>query len=410
MILQYSNDSIYHIYSIPVSQVRRPLRNSKASVHRTPGKFKIKVVSQSVQSLPKQSSRSPRPLWGPRPSKPLPQRTQRIREGSVKLTNYKDKIYHLPIEIGTPGQKFNMAISTSYPAMWVKSLNRSSSHPYRGYNNTSSRTYIENGKTFGSYFEANQGYWSQDDVTVAGLTVKNQVFGEAVLTDDTFKNTDIDGVFGLVPPGSSADEGPTVFENMISQDRLPIPAFSLYLNRYNSSDRDSMLIFGKRDRDYCIGWFIFAPLTSPRSWQFEVDGVEVSSRMKVVSDEPGRAELDTSTPLIHGPMEEVRMLHHYLGGKPHEKLLGRYVFDCSKVDSLPDVEFIVSGQSLPLSSRDYVIKEDQDGHVTCFSAISGMYWRKDTTPNWILGTAFMRAYYTYFDKENSRVGFATARH
>ncbi|GFO24880.1 lysosomal aspartic protease [Plakobranchus ocellatus] len=197
---------------------------------------------------------------------------------------------------------------------------------------------------------------------------------------------------------------------MISQRRVPIPVFSLYLNRYNSNGRDSMLIFGGSDRDYCTGGLIFTPLTAPRSWQFEVDGVEVSSRMKVVSDEPGRAELDTSTPLIHGPMEEVRMLHYLLGGKPHEKLPRTFVFDCSKVDSLPPVEFIVSGYRLPLSSRDYVIKEDQDGQITCFSAIAGLYWRKDTTPIWILGTAFMRAYYTLFDKGNSRVGFAKARH
>ncbi|GFO24883.1 hypothetical protein PoB_005138800 [Plakobranchus ocellatus] len=127
MISQYSNDSTYHIYSIPVSQVRKPLWNSKASVYRTPGQFNIKVLSHSAQSVPKQSRRSQQPVWDRRPSRPFPQRTQRRRAGSVKLTNYKDKIYHLPIEIGTPGQKFNMAISTTYPAMWVKSLNRSSS-------------------------------------------------------------------------------------------------------------------------------------------------------------------------------------------------------------------------------------------------------------------------------------------
>ncbi|GFO33076.1 cathepsin d-like aspartic protease, partial [Plakobranchus ocellatus] len=103
-------------------------------------------------------------------------------------------------------------------------------YPYRRYNNASSSTYIANGKKFREYFDANQGYWSQDRVTVAGLTVKNQFFGEVLLTYDLFKYMNIDGVFGLMPTGSAADEGPTVFENMISQCLLPVPAFSLYLN------------------------------------------------------------------------------------------------------------------------------------------------------------------------------------
>ncbi|GFO11821.1 cathepsin d, partial [Plakobranchus ocellatus] len=103
-------------------------------------------------------------------------------------------------------------------------------NPCRRYNNALSSTYVANGKEFGAFFEACEGYWSQDSVTVAGLTVENQLFGEAVKTDNIFKDMDIDGVFGLMPVGSDGDEGPTVFENMISQRRLPIPAFSLYLN------------------------------------------------------------------------------------------------------------------------------------------------------------------------------------
>ncbi|GFO24884.1 cathepsin d [Plakobranchus ocellatus] len=280
----------------------------------------------------------------------------------------------------------------------------------RLYNNVSSSTYIANGKKYDEYYEASKGYWSQDSVTVANLTVRNQFFGEVILQYDTFRDMDIDGVFGLMPTGSAAAEGPTVFENMISQRLLPAPVFSLYLNRFNASSLDSMLIFGGIDRRYCTGRFIFAPLTSSYRWQFRMDGAEVCNRKLVIGGRRGQAELDTSTPLIQGPMEEIQTLHILLGATPHEKLPGRYVFNCSKVDSLPDVGFIVGGYSLSLSSKDYVIKEDEDGQVTCFSAIAGLYWRKDTMPIWLFGSSFMRAYYTYFDKGNKRIGFAKARH
>ncbi|GFO24891.1 cathepsin d [Plakobranchus ocellatus] len=251
-------------------------------------------------------------------------------------------------------------------------------HPHRRYNNASSSTYVPNGNKFGEHFEAGQGYWSQDSVTVAGTTVENQIFGEVLSANDIFRDIDIDGVFGLMPIHSDGDEGPTVLENMISQRRLPIPYFSLYLNRYNTSGLDSMLIFGGIDRDYCTGGFIFTPLITPYRWQFRMDGVEVFNRN--LNGRRGHADLDTSTPLIYGPMEEIKILHIMLGATPHEKLPGRFVFNCSEVDMLPDVGFIISGYSLPLSSKDYVIKEDEDGQVTCFSAIAGLYWRKDTMP------------------------------
>ncbi|GFO24888.1 cathepsin d [Plakobranchus ocellatus] len=370
VLISVSAAHLINTYSIPVSQVRWPLWNSKAGVLRPPWKSNIQHLSQTVrprtQSLPRQLRRSQQSV---RAKMSIPKRAPRRRAGSVKLTNYKDKVYHLPIEIGTPGQQFNMALYTSYTAMWVKSLNCSSSHPHRRYNSTFSRTYVANGEEFGQYFETNRGFWSQDDVTVAGLAVRNQSFGELVVADDTFKDMDIDGVFGLVPTGAGGDEGPTVFENMISQLRVPISAFSLYLNR-----------------------------------------VEIINVNQYICDERSWVELDTSTPLIQGPLEEIRMLHYWLGGEMHEKLLGRFVFDCSKVDSLPDVGFTVSGHMLRLSSRDYVIKEDEDGQVTCFSAFAGFYWRNDNLPVWFFGSSFMRAYYTYFDKGNRRIGFAKAKH
>ncbi|GFO24895.1 cathepsin d [Plakobranchus ocellatus] len=348
-----------NLINVPLSQDRRSLWNFKAGVLRRPWKFNVQRLSHPVR--PKQSRRPKQP---PQASQPFPD--DHIA-GSVKLTNYKNKVYHLPIEIGTPGQKFNMALHTSYSAMWVPSAHYPFSH--RRYNNASSSTYIATGKHFGEYLEAKQGYWSQDSVTVAGATVRNQTFGEVQSAYDLFKDMDIDGVFGLMPIHSDGDEGPTVLENMIIQRRLPIPSFSLYLNRVEVSYRNQV----------------------PKAWH-------------------GKADLDTSTPLIYGPMKEIKTLHTLLGGTPHEKQRGRFVFDCSKVDSLPDVGFLVNGHSLPLSSKDYVIKEDEDGQVICFSAFTGLHGNEYKTPAWTFGSSFMRAYYIYFDKGSSRLGFAKARH
>ncbi|GFO24900.1 cathepsin d [Plakobranchus ocellatus] len=422
--------------NMPVPQSKTPMWKPLAAP-RQPRKMNVPSAPQNIST----SDRYNRP---PRPKRRL---LRRCVARNIKLTNYNDTLYYFPVGIGTPRQKFNMAIYTSYAGTWVPSVHCTSSyalsHPYRRYDNASSSTYIANGEKFGYFYENAQGYWSQDSFTVADMEVKNQSFGEVIIESNKFKDTNIDGVFGLMPRGDAQIREPSVFENMFRQGHLPAPVFSLFLNRFSSGSPDSMLTFGGVDRDYYTGEFVFAPLTSPNRWQFTVDEIEVSDCDELVSGESGQAELDTSTPLILGPVEDVNSLHDLLGGKPHETRIGRYVFDCAKVNSLPDVMFIVNGKSLPLSSKDYVIQyvfdcakvnslpdvmfivngkslplsskdyviqEYKDGQLTCLSAVKWIYQRKYDKPVWILGTVFMRAYYTHFDKGNLRIGFAKAKY
>ncbi|GFO43695.1 cathepsin d [Plakobranchus ocellatus] len=63
---------------------------------------------------------------------------------------------------------------------------------------------------------------------VAGLKVKKQHFGEAVINSGMFKDTDVDGVLGL--GFRNKDEDPTIFENMLKQGVVSAPVFSFYLN------------------------------------------------------------------------------------------------------------------------------------------------------------------------------------
>ncbi|GFO17403.1 cathepsin d [Plakobranchus ocellatus] len=89
----------------------------------------------------------------------------------------------------------------------------------------------------------------------------------------------------------------------------------------------------------------------------------------------------------------------------------QYEFDCSEVDSLPDVEFLIKGKKLSLSSKDYVVKEEASGTTTCYS---GFFGRRRLTESsgslWTLGQIFLRGFYTHFDKANHRIGFAKIRH
>ncbi|GFN84847.1 cathepsin d [Plakobranchus ocellatus] len=235
----------------------------------------------------------------------------------VKLINYHDTLYSGPMSIGTPEQQFDVTFDTGSPMTWVPSIHcqpDQSTDMYKKYNNASSSTYQAIGYPFEAVYDLGlvAGYCSQDTVTVAGLTIENQIFGEAIIESDLFSSNLNDGVFGL----GLTIYGPTVFDNMVNQGLLPAPVFSFYLNRQDSDGPTSVLTLGGTNPEYYTGDFTYVDLTASDRWQFEIERVQLSNGDVLMSESGRQAVVDSSTSLIVGPMEEVAILNRKLGAKP----------------------------------------------------------------------------------------------
>jgi len=103
--------------------------------------------------------------------------------------------------------------------------------------------------------------------------------------------------------------------------------------------------------------------------------------------------VDTGTYLIYGPQDQVNKL---LGG------IGN-VDDCKGIDKLPHIHFdLMSNQTLTLSPHDYILQFDVNGVRECVVGIS-----PDHDVIWTLGQVFLKSYYTVFDRDNDRIGFAS---
>ena len=67
---------------------------------------------------------------------------------------------------------------------------------------------------------------------VAGITVKNQEFAEAVTQPGTtFVDAKFDGILGMAWPEIAVDKATPVFQNMVAQGLVDKPVFGVYLDR-----------------------------------------------------------------------------------------------------------------------------------------------------------------------------------
>lgn len=282
------------------------------------------------------------------------------------------------------------------------------------YNSSASSTYERNRIPFDNSYGSGSasGHLAIDTVRVAGMNISRQSFAETHTENgDTLRDVQFDGIFGLAYESLGRSGRPPLYR-MYEQKLIEKPVVSFYLQR-NKDVRDKdggAIIFGGSDPKHYTGNFVYVPVSKTGYWQFRVDNILVGKR-RTICKFGCEVMADTGTSMIYGPPDEIRLINGALGETG--AAYGLVSVNCDTIDSLPSVTFHINETPFILLAADYILRIGSGRSAVCvssFAIIDRVFLAGENLPHWILGDMFLSKYYSEYDMEKHRIGFALAVH
>jgi len=356
------------------------------------------------------------------------------------LKNFRDAQYYGTISIGTPRQDFRVVFDTGSANLWVPSSSCGSlaCALHSTFNLSASSTFVpltENSSSqkiairYGS--GTVHGHVAKETVRIGTVEAHDQTFALAEEErSPAFAVAHFDGILGLGFRSISVGFFPPVLETLTKQKAIPKAIFAFYLPKDTKAQGE--VTFGALNPNCYQGSIAWTPVTRDGYWQIDVDAVTLRHRgplvqsstlaqaNRTISSQADRENIipkiqssivDTGTSLIAAPLKFVEAL---LDGVPSKRIAGQFFASCHDVkERLPDVVFTVGGQNLVLEPEDYTLEigiPSPFGTVKmCMVGFMAMELELEGAkeiPRWILGDVFLRKFYSIFDYDLKRVGFA----
>jgi len=298
---------------------------------------------------------------------------------------------------------------TGSSVLWVPSItcqyNGSTACQKDLYNHAKSSTYVANGNALSiQYGTGNmQGFLSYDTVTLGGIPIPGQIFGEATLLASFFKQTQFDGILGLA--FETLYQGVTpVFDNMMNLGLVSTQEFSIYLDN-NNGDSKSVIILGGTDPRYYTGNIEYLSLvknTQINAYAYysvlfngiTINGVEQTT---CTAQNPCTGIIDSGSSFINGPQATIDNMINNIGFTGANQA-------CTNINQLSSLQI-----TFQTSATGTVVLTVPPSSYVAFNSPTQCelgFGISSSNGNWIFGDAFIRTFFTVFDRQNERVGFA----
>ncbi|KAI8588748.1 cathepsin D2 [Geranomyces variabilis] len=331
---------------------------------------------------------------------PAALRPNHLDGGSEPISNVQNMEYYGPATIG--GQTIQLLYDTGSADLWVPDASVSSLPGKNKYDPKKSKTYKDIGGDFNIQYGSGQavGKTASETVTVAGITVTKQVFGDVTDEGQNPQASDFDGICGFSFGNIASDKAPTWFENAVTQKAIAKPVFSFFLS---STAEGSEMFLGGSNPSHYTGEPTYVPIDKPGYWQFGLKDITYNGAS--INPSLNEAIADTGTSLVVGPSADVTAINNKIGAKLDSQQ-GIYTIACSKRNDKDTVSFPIEGLTISLTANEYILDDGQGGCISTFAPLDGL-------PVWILGDTVLRKYYSIYDMgdiannySGARIGFA----
>ncbi|KAJ4217478.1 hypothetical protein NW759_008784 [Fusarium solani] len=384
-------------------------------------------------------------------AEPLTKLARSAKPIKVKLNNWWDGTdyqWYGKVSVGTPGQEFNLLFDTGSTDLVLPKKGCTSCSNYTTYDPSKSSTYSKepNYQYEASYGTAGNAEPLAKPVTMQGRIVTDVVtIGDAIAENQTFflsneypkelgenpLGPNIDGIFGLGPPGASVFNHEfnktftTTFWNLLKSGQLP-PVFSLFLNSGRDSASGEATLGGIDSSKYegeltkvpfnatvtaLVGeWFIDNPT-------FYIDKKSVKNSATGKSFTQAVSLLDTGTAFIMAPDHQTAK-DMYAAISPEIKLLdklGVWGAPCDVMEKLkPELTFTVgSGDklvNLTMPADAFNLGEHPDHPGKCQGVIlHSPEPISELATVWVIGSPVLKGYYTVWDGQKLELGVGTLK-
>ena len=345
---------------------------------------------------------------------------------SGNITFISNVLLTIPIEIGTPGQKFNVLFDTGSPLLWVASDSCIGDFKNRFISKISS-TYENTGVTFGLTYGtgAVNGYLSFETANIFDNSMTKHGF---ILASSASFNVDsADGIYGFGRTYSNDWKDYDILTKLYKANAIKNKIFAVYVNqtiddqsKLYFDDIPSSLTEGKtvgeckfRDTD-STGYDARTFWTCRMSHIVMGTNEEANFKSEAISINYPTAVFDTGTNFIMLPYDYAAKIESKIPVEAEcQKVIETSMsvktayFVCNKPSAFGKIGFVFNGYDLvfegDLLFRNAVMTDGQKKIVVKLLVL--IFSTGNTFP--LFGMPFFQQYINIFDQDNSKMKFVS---
>ncbi|PWN34284.1 acid protease [Meira miltonrushii] len=323
--------------------------------------------------------------------------------------------YVATVQFGAKKTPFKMLIDSGSADTWVPSskcndCGKSQQRLSKSVSNTLQTSKEQWSITYGTGNA--KGYLATDDLSIAGMDIKDYKFALVTQESDDFSSSPFDGLMGLAKEILSNSRSPTPIDALYNEKLVTAPVMGYKLGDATTASgkraavKDGEVTFGGVDSGKYTGQLVEIPNVSQQGFfEIPIQGVSVNGK-SIASLSSGRTSiLDTGTSLMVAPQQDAEAVHAQIPGAKSDGQ-GGFTVPCTTNSTL---SFKFGGEEWPLLPRDmiFVPVDANNPKGDCISSLGG--GDVGQQGEWLVGAVALKRLYFATNAQKNVIGLGKLR-